>query len=57
MLQDILLANFRYASSRWTQMAIQICVMTALREVPTKLLMRRFYLIHLKKSSICQRAL
>ena len=36
-------------------MAIQICVITALREVPTKLLMRRFCLIHLKKVSICQR--
>ena len=29
-------------------MAIQICVSTALREVPRKLLIRRFCLIHLK---------
>ncbi len=38
-------------------MAIQICVSTALRDVPRKLLMRRFCLIHLKKSSTSQRAL
>ncbi len=38
-------------------MAIQIWVFTALVLLPTKALMRRFCLIHLKNSSTCQRLL
>jgi hypothetical protein len=36
---------------------INICVITAMREVPRKDLIFRFCLIHLKNSSICQRTL
>src|ERR1019366_7125776 len=36
-------------------MAIQICDLTAFSEVPKKALIRRCCLIHLKKSSTCQR--
>ena len=37
--------------------AVQTCVITALRDVPTKLFTFRFCLIHLKNSSTCQRGL
>ena len=37
--------------------AVQTCVITALRDVPTKLFTFRFCLIHLKNSSTCQRDL
>jgi hypothetical protein len=36
-------------------MAIPICVFTAFSEVPKNALIRRCCLIHLKKSSTCQR--
>lgn len=38
-------------------MATKTWVSTAFLEVPRKVLIRRFCLIHLKKSSTCQRAL
>ena len=47
------LANLRKESGRWTHTAIQSCVSTALRDVPTELLTLRRCLIHLKNSSTC----
>ena len=52
MVQDDLVGELQVGEQEMHAIAIQICVMTALREVPTKLLMRRFCLIHLKKVSI-----
>src|ERR1019366_1262079 len=43
------------ATSTLTETAIQICDLTAFSEVPKKALIRRCCLIHLKKSSTCQR--
>ncbi len=40
-----------YESSRWTHSAIHYWVITALRELLTKLLILRFCLIHLKNNS------
>jgi len=39
------------------QSPVQTWIFRALAEVPTKVLMRRFCLMALKKSSICQRSL
>src|ERR1700693_4399800 len=43
------------ATRTYTEQAIQICDLTAFSEVPKKALIRRCCLIHLKKSSTCQR--
>ena len=52
-----LLFNCRKRTSNSAISAVQICVFSALAEVPTKLLMRRFCFRPLKNNSTCQRSL
>ena len=49
--------NFRYFRRSRAISAVQIWIMTALAEVPTKVFIFRFCLMVLKKISICQRSL
>jgi hypothetical protein len=49
--------NMRYLRRRMVISAVQIWIMTAFAEVPTKVFILRFCFIVLKKISICQRSL